>query len=68
LLGAEPMVVLETALPVKFASTIVEAIGVEPDRPARFEGLEDLPRRVMVLSGGVDELKAVIGASFRGSA
>ncbi len=68
LLGAEPMVVLETALPVKFAPTIVEAIGVEPDRPARFEGLEDLPRRVMVLSGGVDELKAVIGASFRGSA
>jgi len=32
------MIVLETALPVKFASTIVEAIGVEPDRPARFDG------------------------------
>jgi threonine synthase len=63
--GPEPMVVLETALPVKFASTIVEAVGVEPDRPARFEGIEDLPRRVTMLSGGVDELKAIIEDAAR---
>jgi len=60
LAGDEPMVVLETALPVKFASTIVEAIGIEPDRPARFAGLEDLPRRVTVLTGGVEQLKGII--------
>ena len=29
-----PMIVLETALPAKFAATIVEAIGREPPRPA----------------------------------
>ena len=64
LVGAEPMIVLETALPVKFASTIVEAIGVEPHRPARFDGLEGLPRRVTVLTGGVEQLKGIIeGAS-----
>ncbi len=64
--GDEPMVVLETALPVKFAQTIVEAVGAEPERPARFEGLESLPRRVTVLSGGVDEVKAIIEAAVRG--
>ena len=30
-----PMIVLETALPIKFAETIVEALGREPERPAR---------------------------------
>jgi threonine synthase len=35
-----PMIVLETALPIKFASTIVEALGREPERPAGFEGIE----------------------------
>ena len=34
-----PIVVLETALPVKFADTIVEAIGMVPPRPARFDGI-----------------------------
>jgi threonine synthase len=60
LVGAEPMVVLETALPVKFAETIVEAIGVEPERPDRFSQLEELPRRVTVLTGGVEQLKGII--------
>ena len=60
LVGEEPMIVLETALPVKFAATIVEAIGVEPDRPERFAGLEELPRRVTVLAGGAEELKQII--------
>jgi len=44
-----PMLVLETALPIKFAATIVEALGCEPDRPAKFVGIEDLPKRVQVL-------------------
>lgn len=47
--GQEPMIVLETALPIKFAETIVEALGHEPERPARFEGIEALPKRVHVM-------------------
>ena len=41
-----PMIILETALPIKFAATIVEALGQEPHRPAKFEGIEALPKRV----------------------
>ncbi|HPK31891.1 MAG TPA: threonine synthase, partial [Ottowia sp.] len=44
-----PMIVLETALPIKFAATIREALGRDPERPARFNGIEQLPRRVQVM-------------------
>ncbi|MDP1657542.1 MAG: threonine synthase [Hylemonella sp.] len=57
-----PMIVLETALPIKFASTIVEALGREPDRPAKFEGIENLPKRVTVLEADVQAVKAYIVA------
>ena len=55
-----PMVVLETALPIKFAATLVEALGREPDRPAKFEGIEALPKRVLVMPKSVDAVKAYI--------
>jgi threonine synthase len=55
-----PMVVLETALPIKFASTIVEALGREPERPAKFDGMEALPKRVVVMDADVDAIKAMI--------
>ncbi len=55
-----PMIVLETALPIKFAATIVEAPGREPDRPARFEGIEALPRRVTAMAADVAAVKAYI--------
>ena len=57
-----PMIVLETALPVKFAATIVEALGREPERPARFAGLEQLPRRVTVLPADAAKVKDFIAA------
>ena len=57
-----PMIVLETALPIKFAATIVEALGREPERPARFDGLEQLPRRVTVLPAEVEAVKSFIAA------
>ncbi len=57
-----PMVVLETALPIKFAATIVEALGREPSRPAKFEGIESLPKRVRVMPSDVDQVKAYITA------
>jgi threonine synthase len=55
-----PMIVLETALPIKFAATIVEALGREPDRPAKFEGIEALPKRVTRMAADVDAVKAYI--------
>jgi len=55
-----PMVVLETALPIKFADTLVEALGHEPARPARFEGIEALPKRVVKLPADVEAVKAYI--------
>ncbi len=55
-----PMVVLETALPIKFAATIVEALNREPDCPAKFEGIESLPRRVQVMPADVTQVKAYI--------
>ena len=44
-----PMIVLETALPIKFAETIEEALGRLPPRPTRFDGIEALPKRVKEL-------------------
>ena len=55
-----PMIVLETALPIKFAATIVEALGHEPDRPKRFEGIEALPKRVVKLPADAQAVKRYI--------
>lgn len=57
-----PMLVLETALPIKFAATIVEALGREPERPPKYEGIEQLPRRVTVLPADVAQVKQFIAA------
>jgi threonine synthase len=57
-----PMIVLETALPIKFAATIVEALGREPDRPAKFDGIEALPRRVTELPADAERVKQFIAA------
>lgn len=55
-----PMLVLETALPIKFAETIVEALGHAPERPAKFLGIEDLPKRVQVMPADVQQVKDYI--------
>ncbi len=55
-----PMIVLETALPIKFAETIEEALGMTPPRPSRFDGIEALPRRVKVLPADVAAIKRYI--------
>src|SRR5439155_12799642 len=60
-----PTIVLETALPIKFAATIVEALGREPDRPAKFEGIEKLPRRVTQLPANAGAVKDFIAAHCR---
>jgi threonine synthase len=55
-----PTIVLETALPAKFAQTIVEAIGREPDRPAGMRGIEQLPKRFEVMAPDVQAVKRFI--------
>ncbi|HMN21530.1 MAG TPA: threonine synthase [Ottowia sp.] len=55
-----PMIVLETALPIKFAATIEEALGHPPERPPQFEGIETLPRRVRVLPADATRVKHLI--------
>ena len=52
-----PVIAYETALPVKFADTIKEAIGQAPPTPKRFAGIEDAPRHVTNLPNDVDALK-----------
>ena len=52
----------ETALPAKFADTIREAIGRDPERPAAYARLEDLPQRFDVLPADVAAVKAYIAA------
>jgi threonine synthase len=57
-----PTVVLETALPAKFAETIREALGREPEVPADLQGLEKLSQRVEVMDPDVNAVKAFIQA------
>ena len=57
-----PLICLETALPVKFADTIREALGREPVRPPAFEGLERLPQRVEVIDADAERVKQRIAA------
>ncbi|OYO12159.1 threonine synthase [Enemella evansiae] len=60
----ETVIVLETALPVKFAATIREAVDREPDRPEAFVGIEDLPRHVVDLPNDVPVLKEFIATTL----
>jgi threonine synthase len=55
-----PMLVLETALPPKFADAIEEAIGQRPPPPASLAGLEALPRRFTVMPPSVGQIKQYI--------
>jgi threonine synthase len=56
------LVCLETALPAKFAETIREALGRDPERPPGFEGLERLAQRFEVMDPDVAAIKACIAA------
>jgi threonine synthase len=55
-----PMIVLETALPVKFADTIQEALGRKPALPAALADLESRPKRFTVVKADVDVVKAFV--------
>ena len=55
-----PMIVLETALAAKFNETIVEALGMDAERPAGFENIEGLPQRFVAMAPDVALMKAFI--------
>ena len=60
-----PMICLETALPVKFAATIREALGRDPEVPPGLENLERLPQRFTVLAPDLDSVKDFIERNCR---
>ncbi|EEE04243.1 threonine synthase [Burkholderia multivorans] len=60
-----PMIVLETAQPIKFGETIREALEREPERPAAFDGLESLPQRFEVVKADAQQVKDFIAAHTR---
>jgi threonine synthase len=55
-----PLVCLETALPVKFADTLREALGRDPGRPPELEGLESRTQRFEVIEPDAEAVKRVI--------
>ncbi len=55
-----PLICLETALPVKFEDSIIEALGRSPERPAGYEHIEALPQRFEVMNKEVAAIKAAI--------
>ena len=57
-----PLICLETALPAKFAETIREALGREPERPPGFDGLEARPQRFELIERDAAVLKRRIAA------
>ncbi len=58
--AGETMIVLETALPAKFAATIEEALGRSPDLPAALADLESRPKRFTVIRPDVAVVEAFI--------
>jgi threonine synthase len=60
-----PMLVLETALPAKFADTIEEALGFKPEPPAALRDIEALPKRFVVIAPEVAAVKQIVEAHCR---
>jgi threonine synthase len=57
-----PMIVLETALPVKFAETVKQATGIDPPLTAEQQAMMALPLRVVQIAPDVAEVKRIIAA------
>ena len=61
-----PLICLETALPIKFADSIREALGIDPECPPDLAAIETLPQRCEVMDADVAALKAYIEAHAPG--
>jgi threonine synthase len=55
-----PMIVVETALPVKFADTVKEAVGFEPPLTAEQQVMMRLPLHVVQIAPDVARVKQII--------
>ncbi|MDB5187949.1 MAG: threonine synthase [Candidatus Kaiserbacteria bacterium] len=55
-----PIVCLETALPVKFQDFVFEATGIRPEMPERFKSMMKAPERSTFLGNSVLEVKEYI--------
>ncbi len=55
-----PLVCLETALAAKFAETLREALGREPERPAAYADIESRPQRFEVIDTDAEAVKSFI--------
>jgi len=55
-----PMLVLETALPIKFEKSVFEAIGVYPERPFELKDLELMDQRFEVFNSDTEQVKNFI--------
>jgi threonine synthase len=58
----EPMLVLETALAVKFSDTIKQAIHQDPQMPEKFKDLETLDLRFDIMQPDVEQMKSFIAS------
>lgn len=55
-----PLLCLETALPVKFEDSIIEALRRPPERPSGYENIETLPQRFIVMDADASAIKDYI--------
>ena len=55
-----PMLVLETALPIKFEESIFEAIGQKPKRPPALVDIELLDQKYEVFDNDIERVKSFI--------
>ena len=55
-----PMIVLETALPIKFAETVKTAVGFEPPLTSAQADMMVLPQRVTQIAPSVERVKAIV--------
>ncbi len=62
---AVPMVIMETALPAKFETTMLEALNQPPARPAGLAGLEDLPQRFDAIAADAEQVKAYLAERIK---
>jgi threonine synthase len=61
-----PLICLETALPAKFADTIREALGRDPEIPPGYEDLERRPQRYELLDPDSEAVKRFIVSHIAG--
>jgi threonine synthase len=54
------MLVLETALPIKFEKSVVEAIGKKPTRPEALVDLEEIDQRFEIFENKASLIKDFI--------